>query len=143
MTYALSWPLQQALYALLATDGEITTLAPGGVFDEPPHEVDPAAAPGPYVVLGGETVEPWFDKTAQGAVHTLRLSVHGDAEGFSALKQIAGRLSDLLIDADPGLSRGRVVNANFAAGATAKADQGRRRRIDLRFRFVVEDDGAV
>lgn len=140
MTYALSWPLQKAVFALVAGDPGIAALATGGVHDEPPHGADPGGIDGPYIVLGDENVSAWSDASCDGAVHSLQISAIADNDGFAVLKQIGGRVSDLLIDAEPELDRGRVVSANFIGGLTRRIDQGRRRRLDLRFRIVVEDD---
>lgn len=141
MTAALSWPLQQGLFARLVSDEALTSLLGGPkVFDAPPHLDGPEAVRPPYVLLGDETITPWFDKTQGGASHDLVFTAVSSGDGYAEAKAIAGAVSDVLEGAPPALSRGRIVRLQFL-GATARRDVGGvRRRVDCRYRVIVEDD---
>lgn len=141
MSAALSWPLQQALFARLSDDADLTGLiGDGKVFDAPPHRDGPDATAAPYVLLGDETLTPWFDKTSNGAAHDLVISVVSGADGFQEAKRAAGAVSDALAAPAPTLSRGRIVRVHFLGAAARREVGGVRRRVDLRYRIIVEDD---
>lgn len=140
MTAALSWPLQQAVFVLLSADPALAALLGADrIFDEPPHRDAEAHSPAPYLILGEESVEPWFDKTARGAVHELSLTITDPRRGYARVKQIAAAVCDALDAAEPTLARGRLVRLQFLGATFARADQGARRRATLRYRAVVED----
>lgn len=141
MTYALAWPLQQSIFAHLAADLGVSALLGGAIYDAPPHASD--GADDVYAVLGDERVSPWADRDADGAAHEFTISIHAADRGFASAKQAAGAVCDALIDADLPLSRGVVVGVFFLGAATAREDQGASRRIDLRFRILVEDAPAA
>lgn len=141
MTAALSWPLQQGLHALLSTDAALVAELGGAhVYDEPPHADDPASPAGPFLVIGDESVAPWFDKTADGARHDVVLTIESRAPGQGQAKRIAGAVSDALASGALALNRGRVVRVQFLAAAARR--EGERRRVELRYRFVLEDAPA-
>jgi hypothetical protein len=141
MTYAFSWALQRAVFTALAADPSLRAIAAGRVYDEPPHGADLGAETAPYVLIGEERVEPWSTATDRGAAHAIRVTVVAEPGGFGAAKRAAGAVCDRLLGALP-LERGRVVNASFLGGRALREGDGRR-RIDLRFRIVVEDDPAT
>lgn len=138
MTYALAWPLQEAIYALLSGDAELGGLV-SGIYDAAPRQVSEAASEGLYVTLGDERVEDFSTASDGGARHTVLISVHAPRRGFAEAKRAAGRISDLVSGAAPALSRGRIVQSRFAEAQTARAENDALRRIDLRFRMVLED----
>ncbi|MEO1330337.1 MAG: DUF3168 domain-containing protein [Pseudomonadota bacterium] len=149
MTAALSLPLQRALFAHLSADaGLVAALGGPRIYDAPPHADGPAADPGPYLLLGDETIAPWFDQSGAGADHALRFRVISFAAGFAEAKAIAAALSDALDAPPPALSRGRIVRIQFLGaearrgGASGGGAGLVARRIDLRFRVIVEDDAA-
>lgn len=140
MTAALSWPLQKAVFAALSADAALTAkLGPDRLFDEPPHGAAADASRAPYIALGEESVEPWFDKSDRGAVHDFALSIVARRRGYSDAKQIAGLVCDALDAADLALDRGRVVRLQFLSAEFVRDGQGTRRRAELRFRAVLED----
>ncbi len=139
MTYALAWPLQEAIYAALNADPGVVAVLGDRIYDAPPPFSGPAEAEAPYVTLGDERAEDWSTATDAGAVHTVTLSVHAPRHGFGVAKQAAGAVSDALLGAALTLSRGRVVNVRFIEALSARAEDGQLRRIDLRFRVVLED----
>lgn len=140
MTYALAWPLQQALFARLSADTTLAALmaGPPRLFDGPPHASGSQAAPLPYVVLGNDSALPRGDQTIAGAEHRFDLVIHTDQPGFAQGKQLAAAICDALLGAPLTLSRGRVVVLSFLA---ARTDRGAddQRQITLSFRALLDD----
>lgn len=130
----LSWPLQQALFARLAGDDAVFALCGGRVTDEPL----PRPLEGPAVEIGEESVTPWDTSTDRGAEHVVTLGIVGPVHGFSDLKVLAAAVCDA-VEAGLLLTRGRLVSTRLLS-ATARRTADGARRIDLRFRIVVEDD---
>ena len=141
MTYALAWPLQETIYACLTSDPNVSALIGGALYDSPEHSA--AGADEVYATLGDETVTPRSDSDQGGATHQVTISIHAADRGFARAKQVAGAVCDALIDADLPLSRGVVIGVFFLGASTAREDQGASRRIDLRFRILVEDAPAA
>lgn len=139
MTYALSWPLQQAVYQLLSATPGVTDLVGGRIYDAPIPPGDEAEPEGLYVTLGDERVEDWSTASDRGAAHRLTVSVHAPRRGFAEAKQAAGAISDALLGGALSLSRGRAVLVSFAGARTRREEGDALRRIDLRFRVSVED----
>jgi hypothetical protein len=138
MSFACSWPLQKALFAALAADPAVGALAGARIWDEGDAAAVLAAGGGPCVILGDETVEPWSTASDEGAAHVVTISALSEAGGFSALKRLAGAVCDVAL-APLTLERGRVVSSRFLGGRTRREEKGRARRVELRFRIVVED----
>jgi len=138
MTYAFSWPLQQALFAALGADATVAALAGGRIYDAAPHA---AADPqdGPWIVIGDEQVDAWSTASDRGAAHAVQISVVCGAGGFGALKRLADAVCAVALG-PLGLSRGRVVSANFLGGRTRRIEGAGLRQIDLRFRLAIEDN---
>ena len=138
MSYALSAPLQAAVYVRLASDAALSALVGGAVYDALP----PGPAPALYVVLGPETVKDASDQTGRGAQHDFTVSVVTDASGFDTAKTAAGAASDALLGTPLALSRGHMVGLTFVRAKAGRVSGGSR-RIDLTFRARVEDDLAA
>ena len=136
MTYAVSAALQEAVYTALQEDAAVGALVGDAVYDAIPT----GPLPSTYVVLGAEDVRQADDKTGQGAVHRLVLSVITEEPGCRAAKQVAGAMCDVLHEADLPLSRGRLVSLIFQRARAGKIDKGAGRKIDLTFRARVEDN---
>lgn len=136
MTYALSGPLQEAIYQHLVADAAISAAVGAHVYDAVP----PGELPATYVTLGPEDVRDRSDGSAAGAEHRIEISVVTDAAGFCDAKLLAGHVADALENADLTLNRGRLVGIWFErASARRTGKAGRIRRIDLKFRARVED----
>ncbi|TDK49839.1 DUF3168 domain-containing protein [Antarcticimicrobium luteum] len=136
MSYAMSGPLQAAVYQLLAADPALTAVVGGAIYDGLPA----GPLPETYVNLGPEVVRDRSDREGAGALHRLTISVISEAPGFAAAKAAAAAIGDVLVDATPALSRGRVVGIWFErARARRTGSAGQIRRIDLNFRARVED----
>lgn len=139
MTYALSWPLQQAVYQLLSGDPSVTALVGARIYDAP-VPLDAEAEPeGLYLTIGDERVEDWSTATDRGAAHLLTIAVHAPRRGFAEAKQAAGAVSDALLGGALSLSRGRAVLVRFTGARTRRAEGDALRRIEMRFRVTVED----
>ncbi len=135
MSYAVSPSLQTAVYGAVAADATVQSLIGSDVFDEPPS----GSLPLTYVVIGEEDVRGRSDSSADGAEHDLVVSVFSDAAGFAAAKDVAVAVSDVLVDADLTLARGRLVLMRFLRARARRGSAPDGRRIDLRFRARVED----
>jgi len=134
MTYALAAPLQAAVWERLTSDAGVTALAGGNVFDAPP----PGRPPELYVALGPEEARDRSDKTARAAEHRFTVSVVSSAGGFHAAKELAGAVDAALAAAPLALGTGRVVHFAFERAQARRDRNGTRRRIDLRFRALVD-----
>lgn len=139
MTYALSWPLQQAVYQLLSGDAAVAGLVGARIYDAPlPVGAEPEPD-GLYVTVGDERVEDWSTATDHGAAHLLTIAVHAPRRGFAEAKQAAGAISDAMLGGALALSRGRAVLVRFAGARTRRDEGDALRRIEMRFRVTVED----
>jgi len=78
------------------------------------------------------------DGSGRGAWHRFVVSVVTDAAGFHAAKQVAGVVSEALIDAPLTLTQGRLVALDFERARARREDRGDKRRIDLTFRARVD-----
>ncbi|RMF37088.1 MAG: DUF3168 domain-containing protein [Alphaproteobacteria bacterium] len=139
MTYALSWPLQEAVFARLSADPTLSGLVGGRIYDAAPHAVQASDPLEDYVTLGEEVARAFDTATDHGASFDFAVAVHSGRQGYARAKAIAGAICDALIDAPLSLSRGKLIGLRFLQ---AQAQRGRppvRRRIVLRFRAVIED----
>ena len=124
MSFALSGPLQAAVYGALTADAALAALVGSDIYDAVPS----GALPPIYVRLGSE------------AVHQFTVSVITTNPGFASAKAVAGAVSDVLHDANLILSRGRLVSLQFDRATARRIDTASARQIDLRFRARVQDD---
>lgn len=138
MTYALSLPLQAAVYRRLAADPALQALVGAHVYDQLP----PGAMPPLYVALGPEVSRDRSDQTARGSEHDLAVMVVAEAAGFASAKEAAAAVSDALSGAELALPRGRLLWLRFLRAQARRRDKGEARQIDLVFRARVEDDAA-
>ncbi|WP_340109106.1 DUF3168 domain-containing protein [Pikeienuella sp. HZG-20] len=138
MTMALSAPLQRALFERLSSAPELESLA-GRIYDDAPHRSRDQGAE-PYVTLGDEEVSPWNTATDRGAAHEAVIRVYAPQRGFLTVKEIAARIVALIDSDPPAPTRGVVVTHEFINARTRREENGLLRRIDLTFRFVIEDD---
>lgn len=139
MTYALSWPLQQAVYQLLSADAGLAALVGTRIYDAPLPPSEEAEPDGLYVTLGDERVDDWSTASDRGAAHLLTIAVNAPRRGFAEAKQAAGAISDAMLGGALALSRGHAVLVHFAGARTRRAEGDALRRIEMRFRVTVED----
>lgn len=126
-----SWPLQKALYAALNGSSAVTDL--GAVYDAPP-----ADAPSDYVVLGEDLVR---RKGAPGDVlhlHDIVITVYSDADGFARAKALSAAVLGTLEDGPLSVEAARVVDLMFERARARRTRKGAR-RIEMRFRIILED----
>ena len=136
MTYALAWPLQQAVHARLAADPGVAAMLGDRIHDAAPETRRLSQI---YAVIGDEAVEDWSTATDRGAEHVIRLAVHAPRAGFATAKQAAAAISDALIGTPLTLARGHVVCIGFVDAETARSEDDALRSIVLRFRVLIED----
>lgn len=139
MTYALSWPLQEALFSVISADAACTGFFGNRVYDFAQPFGDEAEAEGPYLIIGDEEARDWSTASDDGAVHTVRLDVWAPRFSFNEAKRAAGAVSDAVLTGDISPSRGRVINARFIDAKTRRTENDALRGIQMRFRIVVED----
>ncbi|MEL6218099.1 MAG: DUF3168 domain-containing protein [Pseudomonadota bacterium] len=135
MTYALAWPLQQAVFQRLGADSGVAALLGDRIYDAPPQESTTEM----HLTLGDDEATDWSTGTDQGCEHRLTLLIHAPARGFAEAKQAAAAVCDALLGAELTLTRGHVVCIGFLSAETARAQADRVRQIALRFRVLVED----
>jgi len=135
MTYAVSGPLQAAVYQHLVADAALGLLVGPAIYDALP------AGPLPplYLTLGPEKVRERSDKTGTGAEHELTVTVTADAGGFAPAKAAAAAVCDALDAANLTLARGHLVFLAFLRATAARVGSGDSRQIDLIFRARVDD----
>jgi hypothetical protein len=136
MSYAMSGPLQAAVYTALSADVTLTGIVGTAIYDAVPIGTLPTI----YVRLGSEDVSDASDFTGAGAVHTITISVITTEPGFAMAKSAAAAISDVLHDADLTLSRGRLVSLWFQQAKASRIEAVSARQIDLKFRARVQDD---
>lgn len=135
MTYALSEALQGAVYDLLQNDPGLTALVGDAVYDALPA----GTLPETYVRLGSEKALDASDASGAAAQHRFDVSVITSAPGFAQAKTVAAAICDALRDAQPSLSRGRVVDLFFHSAKARRIDGAATRQIDLEFRALLAD----
>jgi hypothetical protein len=126
--------LQEAVFALLSGDAELSALLGGPhVYDGAPRNAAP-----PYVHLGETTQRDWSTSTEAGAEIAFALVVWSTALGKSEALAIAGRLDALLDDAPLTIAGWRLVNLRHVATETSRDAGLKGRRAVVRFRAVLE-----
>ena len=90
MSFALSGPLQAAVYGALSADAALAALVGSDIYDAVPSGSVPAI----YVRLGSEAVRDASDVSGAGAVHQFTVSVITTNPGFASAKAVAGAVSD-------------------------------------------------
>ena len=139
MTYALSWPLQQALHAAIAGDVGCAGFFGPRIYDAAPPFGPDASAEGLYLTIGDETVLDWSTASDRGARHQVMLTVYAPRHGFAEAKQAAAAVSEVMLDGPLAPARGRIVDTRFLGARTRRAEGDKLRRIEMRFGIVLED----
>ncbi|MFK7870269.1 MAG: DUF3168 domain-containing protein [Roseobacter sp.] len=136
MTYALSAALQASVYQKLSNDGSVTGLVGDEIYDALPG----GSLPETFISLGSEQVRDASDKTANGAIHRIDVTVRTQKPGFVEAKRIAVAVSDALHNADLNMDRGRLVYLRFLRAQARRLDQSAGREIQMQFSARVDDD---
>ena len=135
MSYAMAAALQSAIFERLTGDPALNALVGDAIADGlPPGPVPPVC-----VSLGPETARDRSDRSGRAAEHRLTITVLAQTAGFVRAKEVAGRIETVLSGADLTLPGGRLVGLWLdRAQARRSGRAGATRRIDLRFRALVE-----
>lgn len=136
MSFAMSGPLQAAIFTTLSADSALGAIVGTAVYDAVPV----GDLPPLYVRLGTEDVRDASDCSGAGAVHRITVSVMTTSPGFAQAKAAAGAISDALHGADLTLSRGALVYLRFERAAARRVESSATRQIDLRFVARVQDN---
>ena len=138
MSLALSGELQGAIYTILIGDAALVALVGAEIYDAP-LPVGGALPSGEHVTLGEEIVKPFGSITSSGGVHDFDVVVHSTANGFAAAKAVSARVSDALVDANLAVTGGHLVSLRFVKAKAKRGLAPELRRIEMRFRAVIED----
>lgn len=136
MSFAMSGPLQAAVYAALTADTALAAIVGSAIYDAVPTGTLPPI----YVRLGSETVTDASDCSSAGALHVFAISVITTSPGFAQAKAAAAAISDVLHGGDFSLSRGRLVYLRFERARATREESAATRQIELRFAARVQDD---
>lgn len=138
MSYAMSEALQKAVYERLQADPALQAIVGDEIYDTPP-DVPVTEAPALHVTLGEERVRDGSTKTSSGAVHDFSVTVHALTEGFARPKAAAAAVADALMGVPLVLDRGVLIDLRFLFARAERGTANRPRRVDMRFRAVLED----
>ena len=106
MSGSASWQLQQAVYAVLTANTDLTALLGGQrVYDEVPH-----AAAYPFITMGQTSSTDWGSDTSPGEEHILTLHVWSSFGGRSEAQLIMGAIRNVLHTARLTLAGHTLVN---------------------------------
>jgi hypothetical protein len=126
--------LQEAVFAVLSMDAELTTLLGGArVYDGAPRNAE-----APYVHLGEMNARDWSTATEAGTEISFTVVAWSRQPGRAEALAIAERVRALLDDVALTLAGFRMVNLRHVATETARAEKPEGRRAVVRFRAVVE-----
>ena len=138
MSLALSGELQGAIFGALVGDAPLAALVGTEIYDAPLPSGG-ALPLGEHVTLGEEVVKSFGSVTSSGGVHDFDIVVHSTANGFSAAKVVAAAVDAVLVDANLTLVGGHLVALRFVKAKAKRGIAPELRRIEMRFRAVVED----
>lgn len=128
-----SLELQKAIVARLKADAGVTTLATGGVHDQPPSGVT-----FPYVSIGPDQVIPDRADCYDGSEVVLQVDVWSREVGFPEAKRIAEAVRAALTDAPLALAGHRLVDIAFVESRTLRDPDGLTSHAALTFRALTE-----
>ena len=132
------WALQVPVFDLLDGDGTLTTLAPGGVHDEPPHNLTTD-----YVLIGDFTEIPDDDHSASGREVTMTLHIYSFALGNQNTFAIKRRIEELLHRQPPASTDWRISDIALDFAETIRerdtTDGTRIRHTPVRYRVKLRE----
>jgi hypothetical protein len=130
------WPLQQAVFAVLAADAALAVLlGPGRVYDDVPQ-----GTPRPYVTLGPATAQDWSTGTEHGTEHLLTVHVWSGARGKKQAHEILGAIRAALHDQPLTLAAHRLINLRHERSEIRRTPDGEAIHATARFRAVTEPE---
>ena len=135
MSFQSSQALQKAVFGHLSSDPSITNIVGGAIFDAAP----PNQTYGTYITLGDEDVraQQGFDTVI--TTHKFRISVITNQGGFASAKDLAGRVSDRLTNAELALETGQLIDMHLETARAYKTKGNTARKVDLSFKALIEN----
>lgn len=128
------WPVQAAIYGVLAAAPALTALlAEGGssVFDHVPQ-----GSAFPYIVLGESAAQPLETQTGGGYDTTLDIHTYSRALGMKEAKAVMAAISDCLHGQDFAIAGQRLVFCRLTSQTLRQ--EGETRHGVQRFRIITE-----
>lgn len=135
MSYQYSLALQGAIYDRLLGFEPLKKLIGTAIYDRLPGGVPPDV----FVLIGDEQVLDRSDKSAHASRHDVTVSVLGDGQGFSTVKEVAAQVSTALDNAALHLNAGALRQIQFQSAKTRRDGGRAARRIDLIFRAYIDE----
>jgi hypothetical protein len=128
------WPLQQAVFAALSADTQLTALiGPGRVFDDVPQ-----GTPLPYVTLGRIASQDWSTGSEDGTEHVFTVHVWSAARGKKQAHEVLGAIRAALHDQPLVLAGHSLVNLRHERSEVRRDTDGETTHATARFRAVTE-----
>lgn len=129
------WPLQQAIYAVLAADAGLGALIgdPPRLFDDPPGQ-----SALPAVQIGDGTETDWSTQTDAGAEHDLAIHVWSRAGGRKEARAILARICGVLHLAELTLDGHTLIDLRFVTSQVVRESDGETYHGIARYRAVTE-----
>lgn len=128
------WPVQAAIYGVLAVAPALTALlAEGGssVFDHVPQ-----GSAFPYIVLGDSAAQPLETQTGGGCDMTIDIHAYSRALGMKEAKAVMAAISDCLHGQDFAIAGQRLVFCRLTSQTLRQ--EGETRHGVQRFRIITE-----
>lgn len=127
--------LRRAMQAHLVADAELVALLGGPrIHDEPPRGL-----PGPHVAHGDVDARDWSSQGSDDCEQDVEIVVWAATAGETARAlAIAGRIGDLLHEADLAIEGHRLVNLRQTGLAVRRDGRSGRARVAVRLRAVTE-----
>lgn len=132
---AVSESLQRGVFEILSQDLNLSGIVGSEIYDGRPT----GELPDLFVSIGPELVLDRSDKTTRGAEHRFEVAVVTARDGFADAKAAAAAVTDALENAQPVLTRGRVISMSFQRARARRVRAGGTRVIEMTFRAIVED----
>jgi hypothetical protein len=136
MSYLYGQELQVAVYQALINHTELSTVSGGHIYDALPAGI----APETYVLIGEDKTTDRSDMTAKAARIDITLTVVSSSDGFSQAKLIAAEICNALEETPLVLSAGKVAEFQFRSAKTRRDTANLKRRIDLIFRTLIDEE---
>lgn len=128
-----SWALQQAVFAVLSTSGDVRALAGDRIFDAVPRGVA-----FPYVVVGDASETAWHTATEDMSEHRFGIRVWSRSGGHKEAKQLAQAVRYTLDGQALTLDGHTLVDLSLLGIEYARERDGITYRATLTFRAVTD-----
>lgn len=114
MSLLASWPLQQAVHAVLVADGSLAALVGARIYDRPPQDVA-----FPYVTLGDTDMTPERAEDTDASRHMVSVLVWSRANGRREAKEILAAIATALTGTPLSVSGHHVTSADWVRASLA------------------------